>query len=212
MVPPSDQRLVFSSLIGHDHMSARKSFTLAESVMKPCMEIAARETHGGTIGCNLNAKTAIVRFHRGRQLFRIRCDVVEMQICVHRRCKGYGQDWKWRCCAHKASRTRYCEYPMCRKTLEDKKLENEKENYQLWPMSSKLWMQYWTDLKIREFDELVIEIGGDEHLPYHSEVWWIFRERVMERVWNLRQEFFVWFDRPTITKFFSFAICFGLLD
>jgi len=26
---------------------------------------------------------------------------------------------------------------------------------------SKLWMQYWTALKSREFDELVIEVGGD---------------------------------------------------
>jgi len=53
MVPPSDQLLVFSSLITHDHMSARKSFTLAESIMKPCMEIAAREIPGGTSGCTL---------------------------------------------------------------------------------------------------------------------------------------------------------------
>ena len=69
MVPPFDQRLVASSLIAHDHMSARKSFTLAESVIKPCMEIATREIHGGTIGCNSSAKTAIVQYHRGRQLF-----------------------------------------------------------------------------------------------------------------------------------------------
>jgi len=59
MVPPSDQRLVFSSLIAYDHMSAKKSFALAESTMKPYMEIAAREIHGGTIGCNLSAKTTI---------------------------------------------------------------------------------------------------------------------------------------------------------
>jgi len=61
MVAPSDQRLELSSLIAHVHVSARKSFTQAESVMKPCMEIAAREIHGGTIGCNL--KIAIVRHH-----------------------------------------------------------------------------------------------------------------------------------------------------
>jgi len=36
-------------------MFAKKSFTLAESAMKPCMEIAAREIHGGTIGCNLSS-------------------------------------------------------------------------------------------------------------------------------------------------------------
>ena len=34
-------------------MSARKSFTLAENIMKPCMEIAAREIPGGTSGCTL---------------------------------------------------------------------------------------------------------------------------------------------------------------
>jgi len=32
--------------------------------MKPCMKIAAREIHEGTICCNLSAKTAIVRYHR----------------------------------------------------------------------------------------------------------------------------------------------------
>jgi len=35
-------------------------------------------------------------------LFRTRCDVVEMQACVHRRCRGDGRHSKWRCCAHKA--------------------------------------------------------------------------------------------------------------
>ena len=48
-------------------MSARKSFTLAESVMKPCTEIAAREVNGGTIGYDLSAKTAIVRYHGGKR-------------------------------------------------------------------------------------------------------------------------------------------------
>ena len=42
-------------------------------------------------------------------------DVVEMHNWVHRRCKGNGRHSKWRCCAHKASHTRYCEYPMCHK-------------------------------------------------------------------------------------------------
>ena len=134
MVPPSDQRLVFSSLIAHDHMSARKSCTLAESVMKPLMEIAAREIHGGTIGCNLSAKLPLsdtmgTDNFSGKlsDNFRILCDVVEMQNCVHRRCKGYGRHSKWRCCARKASRTRWCEYPMCREALEDKKLGNAKK-------------------------------------------------------------------------------------
>jgi len=38
MVEPSDQRLVLSSLIAHVHVTARKSFTLTQSVMKPCMQ------------------------------------------------------------------------------------------------------------------------------------------------------------------------------
>ena len=46
-------------------MSARESFTLAENVMKPCIEIAAREIHGGTIGCDPSAKNAIVPIPRG---------------------------------------------------------------------------------------------------------------------------------------------------
>jgi len=30
----------------------------------------------------------------------------------------------------------------------------------------------------REFDELVIEMGGDVRFVYHSEMWWLSRERV----------------------------------
>jgi len=72
-------------------------------------------------------------------------------------------------------------------------------------------------------------MGGDGHLLYHSEVWWISRERVMERVWNLLlvnsiilrlSVEFASCDRNVlcdlidekIIKLFSFAICFGLLD
>jgi len=35
--------------------------------MKPCTEIAAREIHGGTIGCDLSGKTAIVRYREGNR-------------------------------------------------------------------------------------------------------------------------------------------------
>jgi len=35
-------------------------------------------------------------------------------------------------------------------------------------------------LKSCEFDELVIEMGGDGDLLYHSEMWWNSRERAME--------------------------------
>jgi len=76
-------------------------------------------------------------------------------------------------------------------------------------MSSKLRMQNWTALKGREFDELVIETGGDGHL-YHSGVWWIYRERIMERVRNLRQEFLVWFNRREDHKALFFRYLFWL--
>ena len=76
-----------------------------------------------------------------------------------------------------------------REALEDKKLGNEKENYQLADAISDVIKivnaQLNSPKKSREFDELVIETGSDGHI-YHSEVWWISRERVMERVWNLR--------------------------
>ena len=81
MVAPSGQRHV-SSVIAHVHTTARKSLTLAaESVMKPCMEIAAQEIHGGTIDCDLSVKTAIVRYHGGQpvncttQVFEIMLNV-----------------------------------------------------------------------------------------------------------------------------------------
>ena len=50
MVARSDQPLVVSSLkIAHILMPQRKPFTLAESVVKPCQEIAAQEIHGGAM-------------------------------------------------------------------------------------------------------------------------------------------------------------------
>jgi len=77
-----------------------------------------------------------------------------------------------------------------RRALEDKKLGNE-ENYQLADVIKIVNATLNSPKKSHEFDELVIEIGGDRHFLYHSEVCWIFHERVMERVWNLRQEFLV---------------------
>jgi len=38
-------------------------------------------------------------------------------------------------------------------------------------------MQYCPK-KSREFDELVIEMGGDDHFVYRSALWWLSRERV----------------------------------
>jgi len=76
-----------------------------------------------------------------------------------------------------------------REALEDKKLGNKEENYQPADVISDVIKMVNAILnspqKSREFDELVIETESDGHL-YHSEVWWISCERVMEIVWNLR--------------------------
>jgi len=72
--------------------------------------------------------------------------------------------------------------------LEDKKLGTEEESYLLADVISDIIKTVNAILnspKSREFDELVIETGSDGYL-YHSEVWWISCERVMERAWNLR--------------------------
>jgi len=123
---------------------------------------------------------------------------------------------KWRCCAHKAGRTRGCEYPMVinREALEDKKLGNVEENYQPADVISDVIKIVNAILnspkKNREFNDLVIEMGDDGHFLYYSEVWWISRERVMEcgicdrNLCDLVDE--------KIIKLFTFAICFGLLD
>ena len=48
MVARSDQPLVITSLkIAHVLVSQKKPFTLAESVVKPCLEIVAQEIYGG---------------------------------------------------------------------------------------------------------------------------------------------------------------------
>ena len=48
MVARSDQPLVITSLkIAHVLMFQKMPFTLAESVVKPCLEIVAQEIHGG---------------------------------------------------------------------------------------------------------------------------------------------------------------------
>jgi len=114
-----------------------------------------------------------------------------MHNWVHRWCKGYGRHSKWHCRTHKVAQevvNIHC--VINRRALEDKKLGNE-ENYQLADVIKIVNATLNSPKKSHEFDELVIEIGGDRHFLYHSEVCWIFHERVMERVWNLRQEFLV---------------------
>jgi len=68
-----------------------------------------------------------------------------------------------------------------REALEDKKLGNKEKNYQLADVIKMVNAILNSPKKSREFDELLIETGSDKHL-YHSEVWWISCERVMESV------------------------------
>ena len=66
--------------------------------------------------------------------------------------------------------------------LEDKQLGNVEENYQPADVIRIVNGILNSPKKNREFNDLVMEMGGDGHLLYHSEVWWISRERVMESV------------------------------
>jgi len=71
--------------------------------------------------------------------------------------------------------------------LEDKELGRQwRKNYQLADVISDVIEIVNAILnspkKSHEFDELIIKMGGDGHLFYHSEVWWIFPERVMDGV------------------------------
>jgi len=47
--------------------------------------------------------------------------------------QGYGRHSKWRCCAHKASRTRACEYPLCHspRSISGQEARQWRRNYQL---------------------------------------------------------------------------------
>ena len=60
LVARSDQPLVITSLkIAHVLMSQKKPFTLAESVVKPCLEIVAQEIHGGATAVTKVQKLAL---------------------------------------------------------------------------------------------------------------------------------------------------------
>ena len=85
-----------------------------------------------------------------------------------------------------------------REALVAKKLANEEKNCQLADVICDVTKIVTTILKKpksnRAFHELVREMGDDVRLVYHSEVRWLSRGRVIERVWKLREELVVWFN------------------
>ena len=76
-----------------------------------------------------------------------------------------------------------------REALVAKKLANEEKNCQLADVICDVTKIVTTILKKpksnQAFHELVREMGDDVHLVYHSEVRWLSRGRVIERVWKL---------------------------
>ena len=84
-----------------------------------------------------------------------------------------------------------------REALVAKKLANEEKNCQLADVISDVTKIVTTILKKpksnRAFHELVREMGDDVRLVHHSEVNWLSRGKVIERVWKLRKKL-VWFN------------------
>ena len=85
-----------------------------------------------------------------------------------------------------------------REALVAKKLANEEKNCQLAAVICDVIKIVTTILKKlksnRVFHELVREMGDDVRLVYHSEIRWLSRGRVIERVWKLRDELVVLFN------------------
>ena len=79
-----------------------------------------------------------------------------------------------------------------------KNLANEKKNCRLADVICDVTKIVTTILKKskpnRSFHELVREVEDDVRLVYHFEVRWLSRERVIERVWKLREELVAWFN------------------
>ena len=86
MVARSNQPLVISSLkIADVLMPQRKPFTLAESVVKPCLEIVAQEIHGGA-----TAVTKVQKLAFSDNTMQKRCsmiaaslkEIVQAKLCL----------------------------------------------------------------------------------------------------------------------------------
>ena len=269
MMARSDQPLVVSSLkIAHILMSQRKPFTLAESVIKPCLEIAAQEIHGGATAVATVQKLALsdntmqrrssmiaaslkdivlTKLHHapcfGLQLDETTDITSQAQLIVYVRfpdterkeivdhylfCLSIGIDTTalsifkkvdnyfsehglmWSKCktvstdgaramvgvrngvvalikqASPEVVSIHC--ILHREALIAKKHVNEEINCQLADVICDVTKIVTEILKSsksnRAFHELVKEMGDDERLVYHSEVRWLSRGKVMEKVWK----------------------------
>ena len=275
MVARSDQPLVITSLkIAHVLMSQKKSFTLAEYVVKPCLEIVAQEIHGETTAVTKVQKVALSDNIMQRRSSMIAASLKEIvlaklrlapcfglqldettditskaQLIVYVRfpstermkivdhylfCLPIGIDTlfskldnyfsehevMWSKCKSVSTNgaramvgfrngvvglikqvapevvSIYC--ILHREALVAEKLANEEKNCQFADVICDVTKIVTTILKKlksnRAFHELVREMGDDVHLVYHSEVRWLSRGRVIERVWKLREKLVVWFN------------------
>ena len=279
MVAPSDQPLVITSLkIAHVLMSQKKPFTLAESVVKPCLEIVAQEIHGGATAVTKVQKLALSDNTMQRRCSMIAASLKEIVLAKLRLAPCFGlQLDETTDITSKAQLIAYVRFPsiermkivdhylfcfpigiettalsvfskldnyfsehevmwskcksvstdgaramvgvrngvvalikqvapevvsihciLHREALVAKKIANEEKNCQLADVICDVTKIVTTILKKpksnRAFHELVREMGDDVRLVYHSEVRWLSRGRVLERVWNLRETLVVWFN------------------
>ena len=274
-----DQPLVITSLkIGHVRMSQKKPFTLAESVVKPCLEIIAQEIYGGATAVTEVQKVALSDNTKHRRSSIIAASLKEIVLAKLRLAPCFGlQLDETTDVTSKAQLIVYVRFPstermkivdhylfrlplgidttalslfskldncflehkvmwskckpvstddaramvgvrngvvtlikqvapevvsihciLHREALVAKKLANEEKNCQLADVICDVTKIVTTILKKpksnRAFHELVREMGDDVHLVYHSEVRWLSRGRVIERVWKLQEKLVVWFN------------------
>ena len=86
MVTGSNQLLVISSLkIAHVLMSQKKPFVLAESVVKPCLQIVAQEIHEGGMAVTKVQKLALsdstMQRRRSMTVASLK-EIVQAKLCL----------------------------------------------------------------------------------------------------------------------------------